>query len=438
MLYSPLKVFFLACFLGFFVFPTSCKTTNISLLKRERFYSELDKYQRISAHREALEKYFSIDRNSIKMFASPKDKAANIVEYEFFFGTEGRPGPKRFLDLKPTKAKPFNGLRIALDPGHVGGQEGTEFEEIEGRYVWYPKGTVYPDKEIRFNEGNLTYATALLLKEKLEEGGAADVLVTRRDYGISAMDDTFYGWLGTQDKVTGKWMSDDGNLSRFEKHIQTLPVDAAEWWRNESNTQMKFSKLYNRLDLQRRVEMINSFDPHVALDLHYNAGHPGRNENGTNKETIENNYSMVFVPGSFMKGELSKKEYRIDFLRILVTEDLDYSSSLADNIVKALDTHARVRPVGNGDVSAGFASYIPKSCAATDFGGVYARNLLLTRKVQVPFCYLEPLCQENDAECRKLAQKDFMVAGKKMPNRIKEVVDAYILGLASYVAEVGN
>ncbi len=194
--------------------------------------------------------------------------------------------------------------------------------------------------------------------------------------------------------------------------------------------------IYNRADFQTRIDRINEFRPHIALDLHYNAIHEERNEDHTNKGTRHENYSMAFVPGSFMKGELSKKDQRIDFLRILVTEDLDHSIAISKSILGALDKSAGVSPVNQAHLDAGLSTYISRACAPTEFGGVYARNLALTRQIKVPFCSLEPLCQENTTECKRLAQEDFLVDGKMMPNRIKEVVSAYVPGIKDYIQSI--
>lgn len=185
-----------------------------------------------STHRLLLEDYYMLSENSIQMFASGEDKEKGIAEYEFRFGSKPKPNPDRYADLKPTENKPFRGLRIALDPGHIGGEVGTEFERIEARYIHYPKGAVL-EREVRFNEGNLNYATALLLRDQLKAGGASEVLITRPGYGVSAMGDTFFSWLGKKDEASGKWLNKKGSESGFELAMKPLKKPVSDWWKDE-------------------------------------------------------------------------------------------------------------------------------------------------------------------------------------------------------------
>jgi N-acetylmuramoyl-L-alanine amidase len=85
----------------------------------------------------------------------------------------------------------LKGLRVAIDPGHIGGTYG--MGKSESRCMTLYCDSINKADSIRLIEGNLTFFTALILKKKLEDDGA-EVMLTRKDTGISALDITYYKW----------------------------------------------------------------------------------------------------------------------------------------------------------------------------------------------------------------------------------------------------
>ena len=78
-------------------------------------------------------------------------------------------------NLRGTSDHPLLGLRVALDPGHMGGDY---WDELTGRAVYELKGK----KGRKLSEGMLTLETCLLLKNTLESLGAT-VFVTHETIG---------------------------------------------------------------------------------------------------------------------------------------------------------------------------------------------------------------------------------------------------------------
>lgn len=92
--------------------------------------------------------------------------------------------------------KPLAGMRIALDPGHVG--RSTNAKTMEEKYVLiHADPTNGIPEEIGFCEGNLALGTALILAEKLRAAGA-EVLLTREKEGLNAFGVSFETWLDWQ------------------------------------------------------------------------------------------------------------------------------------------------------------------------------------------------------------------------------------------------
>jgi N-acetylmuramoyl-L-alanine amidase len=271
---------------------------------------------------------------------------------------------------------------------------------LEERYVDIDLPKMKP---IQFDEGTLTFLTAIYLKALLEKEGA-EVMVTRAAIGQGVYRQSFFSWLADQPYLWGE-----------KKHLSQL-----------------FRAHYNGLDLRERAEKINQFHPDLTVIIHYNA-HDSEEENSLKTKVTDRNFNLVFMPGGFCQGELASVENRYEFVRLLVSDDLERSEQLSKcllaQFIKVLDVPSISAKDG--------ASYLERACLKVD-EGVYARNLALTRLVHGPVAYGETLVQNNALECLKLAQKDTEIDGIPCSSRIKQVAQAYASGIKDYVLKSEN
>jgi hypothetical protein len=151
-------------------------------------------------------------------------------------------------------------------------------------------------------------------------------------------------------------------------------------------------------------------------------------EAASNHFTCSGNFNMAFIPGAFCRGELAEFENRVEFLRLLTTNDLRESLSLSEKIVEAFTEKLHVPVVCKEDN----ARYLERVCLEAG-KGVYARNLALTRLVRGPVCYGETLVQNNIDECVNLAKTDFVIDGRRCSSRVKQVAEAYFEGIKRYL-----
>lgn len=311
---------------------------------------------------------------------------------------------------------PLQGLRVAIDPGHVAGNQA--MAELEGKYV-----KILPTEEgqdtIRFYEAELTLATAWLIRDELEALGA-EVMMTRETAHTGALGIDFFSW----------------KEAHWERHLQEMvareemKAEDAQWWRTQAEDDIIYSRHYNRLDLKARAEKINAYQPDLNLMIHFNIHEPNwhnRDEEGYFPQT-EANYCMAFVPGSFMEGELNKPIDRLNFARLYFGNDLVNSLTLSDQFVQASIDFTGVPAV----TAAEGLPYLERACIAADHPGVYARNLSLTRLIRSPLCYGESLCQENRYESEMLYQRDMEVRGHKVSSRVEAVAMAYIQAVKDF------
>jgi len=320
-----------------------------------------------------IENYFEIQEDALVIFASPKDKKEGIYEYRLAFGNESLSPPQFSF------AKPISSARIAIDPGHFGGK----WARLEERYI----DVVHEGRSVNFDEGTLSFLTAMHLKKILEEQGAL-VFLTRTKVGEGVYPENFFDWL--------------------KKH--------PEYWEKGVALSTIFRRHYNRLDLRERARVINEYEPDLTIAIHYNAIDC--------EETIEptkDNFNLIFIPGAFCRNELTSVEDRFHFLRLVCTQDLESSAYFARTLVDVFSKHLKVSP---------FSS--PMQNSLSEAAGVFSRNLCITRLIKGPICYGETLIQNNEKELINLSQNDEVVSGIPCPRRVIDVANAYYEAISSF------
>lgn len=346
---------------------------------------------------EEIENHYLLTDKAFYLFASKEDKIKKQPEFTLQLAISPQ------IHLKPDLPHSLKNYKIAIDPGHLGG----DFAILEQRYVKMvntrPAGSKQP---IFFKEGTLALMTALLLKQWFEEEGA-QVLLTKEKDGQAVYSRTFFEWLATE------------GYKHVPDHIKGIQL--------QPHFNQLFSNFYNRLDLHARAQKINAFHPHLTLIIHYNSH--GRRDPITQDNFPENyNYNMVFIGGSFCKGELATRDNRKEFLRLLLTNDLDQSLHLSRHIIHQFTKQLDVPHVQSQDP----VPYLTSVSMQLD-DGIYARNLFLTRMVHGPLCYGESLCQDHHEECIRLNNKDFEVNDILGPKRVEQVAKAYYRAVKDFI-----
>ncbi|MEM6800049.1 MAG: hypothetical protein AAF696_01530, partial [Bacteroidota bacterium] len=327
--------------------------------------------------------------------------------------------PQKKVLADSAKVLPLAGIKVALDPGHIAAN--MEIAELEGKYVKMAPSSSNQQERIEFFEARLNLATAHLIREELEEMGAK-VLMTRSEGGISTFGMDYWTWKEEKWDSTLKTAELNGDLSE----------EQARYYRSKAPEDKIFNHFYVREDLRNRAKLVNEFAPDLTIIIHYNVHAPNwmkRNDAGEFTPT-EANYAMAFVPGAFMEGELDQELDRVDFLRLLLfPEDVYASIRLSDLFLKYSKDLTGVERVKEAEG----LSYLDKACVLTDYQGVYARNLSLSRMIKGPLVYGESLCQDNAAESLMLNKKELEVEGIWVSDRVKAVAESYVKAVRDYI-----
>jgi N-acetylmuramoyl-L-alanine amidase len=375
----------------------------------------------VSFYTKKMQKYLDKDGKVIAIVTPTKDgigiyQPATDTSYRKLVYFESWVGPailtRHFLSEILTRRhfayvpdKPLKGYVIAIDPGHIGG----DLENAKKEKKWVEmKNSTAP-----LIEGNLTLATAKILKKKLEEQGAT-VMLTRDKQGVSSFGITYEKW-----KDSLFLHSLDSAYIRKD-----ISFEEKNYLLGKANDIDIFRRFFLQEDLRNRAKKINAILPDFTLIIHYNVDETNQNWNKPTKK----NYNMAFVGGGFSSDEFDKPEVGMSCFRLLVSNDIERSIEFSKYIVEGL-----VQKTGVPAALDSCAIYLKGNCITTEAPGVFCRNLALTRMVWGTLCYGESLYQDNVNEYKALTKDEIVVEGMITSKRVEEVAEGYFEGIMNYV-----
>jgi N-acetylmuramoyl-L-alanine amidase len=396
---------------------------NIGVLGSRPRWEVLERYQQTITHDEFL--HLIDDVYSTHGFAADlidvNDDHARILmnrqAQKFFtlrFATRDavpKPVPRLWRPAKslpPTrKEKPLSGLKVALDPGHLGGN----WAKMEER--WFQVGDSKP-----VQEGDLTLQVARLLAARLRELGAKVSFVRNRN-----------------EPTTAKRPDDFRQLARKILIKNGVPQPRADVLKpgdpaKEQTIRWQSEILFYRYsEIRRRAACVNfTLHPDLVLCLHFNAEGWGDPSNPTLTET---NHLHLLVNGSYLAEELEFDDERFEMIRRLLSRAYDEELPLADAVALAMAHETSLTPyqypTTNSTTQVGITGY------------VYARNLLATRLYRCPVVYCEPYVMNSKDVFARIQAGDY--EGKRNVNGIerksifREYADSVADGLVDYYSK---
>ncbi|MGL4598875.1 MAG: hypothetical protein ACRCYO_15265, partial [Bacteroidia bacterium] len=270
---------------------------------------------------------------------------------------------------------------------------------------------------INFFEARLTFSTATMLATYLR-GYGAEVFITIPEQGKTALGKTYWEWKKADYAHALDSML---NVRPNDPNLQKLKNP-----KFNSDDRLIFRYIFRDVELRKRAVLINAFRPDLTVIIHYNVDEKNKDW----KTPTKKNYCMAFVGGSFSAGELGDSEKRFDFLRLLLTDELDQSIVFSGQVTRYFKKHLSVPLAKKAD-----ADYLQASCTKTTSEGVYGRNLSLCRLVQGVLIYGETLYQDNEKECVWLNQENSKDEKSLRMTRTQMVAEAYLLGILDWAAQ---
>ncbi len=260
-------------------------------------WSQLERFQKTISRQTFLQRlqtiYTKDDSWKKWIVIDEEENTASIGDFILHFSKVDSSPPGAIFDwrtrsdLSPSREHPLEGLHIALDPGHIGG----DFAEIEDReYIW-------EDNIVR--EGTMTLRTAQILTPLLEERGAKVSLVRSE-----------------LKPVTDKRASDFSNPRLF----------------------------YRTSEIRARAALINhNIQPDVVICLHYNG-------TGSKSPESSQNFHII-LNGTYTAGELAHQDERFQMLQRLLSGTITEEIPLARMIADAFNERIKLPPYRYSDTS---------------------------------------------------------------------------------------
>lgn len=316
----------------------------------------------------------------------------SIYQLRFRSGSPAAPAPRYWRaasELPPAPVgKPLDGVRIAIDPGHIGG----EWARVEERDLVVPG-------QAPVREGDLTLAVARLLKPRLEALGASVVLV--RENG---------------EPVTPLRPAD-------------LRAEAAASLADNSATSL--CKLADRLfyrtaEIRARAERVNlTVRPDLVLCLHFNADSWGAPDNPL---MVDRSHLHLLVNGGYSDAEVGLADQRFAMLHRLLqgthAEEVHLASAAARAMARATGLPPFQYPAG------GAVRAIPGEPY------VWARNLLANRLYECPVIFTEPYVMNARGDYARIQAGDYEglreIQGVARPSIFREYADGLTKGLEEH------
>jgi hypothetical protein len=312
-------------------------------------------------------------------------------------------------ELPPAKPnKPLSDVRIALDPGHLGGR----WAKMEER--WFKFGDTKP-----VTEGDLTLRTSRLLASRLRKLGAT-VLFVRN----------------SAEPVTPKRPGDFKELARKILIKNGVPMprpDVLDPNDPEKDKTIRWQSeilFYRYSEIRRRAVMVNTkLHPDLVLCLHFNAEPWGDPDQPTLTDV---DHLHLLVNGSYEQDELAFDDERFEMIRRLLSRAFDEELSIADTVGTSMAEATGLPPY-----------QYPTTLITTKVGSsgyVYARNLLATRLYRCPVVYCEPYVMNGKETFERIQAGDYEgtkeINGVQRKSIFREYADSVAEGLKEYYSEI--
>lgn len=332
----------------------------------------------------------------------------------------------RLLEASHNSPKqPLKGLRIALDPGHMGGDL---WDKRTGKMVRDAQGR-------KLSEGLMALQISFLLKKALKHHGA-EVRITRQE--LEPVSSISYDQFDLKPYALEE-LRRSSLQDWFQKLLPKAPAGPELFSTfSESSTlkrifseEMRSNYFILRADLKARVDTIEEFQPDLTLVIHLDVSiPPGGDPMGLNPKGY--NGTKAYVSGGFLSTEFAGRGDRKYFVqRLLDATAWNGSLKLGRSVIGQIRDQMGVR----FDPSNGGNSVQVEP-------GLYARNLFIPRRLSGIVTYLETLFYNDPTEFNALSQKDYFmeIGGVEYPysDRLLQISRSIEHGVILFVQNYGT
>ena len=298
--------------------------------------------------------------------------------------------------------KPLAGVKIAIDPGHLGG----DWAKMEER--WFQIGDTLP-----VTEGDMTLRVAQLLAPQLTALGA-EVTLVRNAAGPTTPERP-----KTLREAARGALALQGTANPPETY-----ADASDPLRATSVQFQSELLFFRTAEIRHRAEVVNTqIRPDLVLCLHFDADAWGDAKIPT---FTPNNYLHALINGTYSAAELRNDDVRHDMLLKLLDQTANVELAACETVIQTMARRLALPPRIYTRDSARRPGPSPY---------VWARNLLTNRIYRCPVVFLEAYAMNNYEVWQRIQAGDYEgqreIAGTLRPSIYREYADAVAEGVRS-------
>jgi len=362
-----------------------------------------------------LEKYMEVDQNRALFY--PTESRDTTPEFELRFApskAERRPLPRTFRtpfeirnQPKPPD-KPLQGLRVALDPGHIGG----DWARMEHRSIKYRgKGPV--------QEGDHVLLAAKILRGQLE-GLGAEVFMVREDA-------TPVTPFRPEDFVDRAREIIYEKEPKLKEKYGDLPVEEQNKKLGYKLQRLSEVLFFRGSEIEERgAKLRREFTPDVTIALHFNA----TGNSGSGRLTSRNR-NIFFVHGAYTAKEVDSPTQRLRMLYKILENPTPVEVEVGTAIADSFESLTGFPFVLYGN-SKNTREVKP------GYKGVVARNLAANRLYDGPVVFSEPYLMNQRHTYQRLLAGDYdgekEFSGKEFRSIYREYAEGITNGLIAAYA----
>jgi hypothetical protein len=351
-----------------------------------------------------------MDINDVRAIIYPSATDRREPQFTLNFAPPGQPQPppRWFRTPEEFRAethpldKPLSGLRVAIDPGHIGGPW-AQMEERSTRYHGSPP----------VQEGDLNLITGRILKQELTDLGASVFEV--RD---STEPVTPYRPADMLPEAREMLLAHAAHSTK----LRALPADKLNLLFGTRVMELAEFLFYRCSEIKERGNRIrNNFVPDITVTLYIDAT-PG---SGRGRLTSANQ-NIFFVGGAYTKTEMADP----DMQRRCVYKSVEGSAPIEAEVAGDISTVFAQR-TGLGAVKYGNSNTTRQVIPGNPY--VVARNLAANREYDGPVVCTEPYYMNNKVVYQRLLAGDYpglrTFDGKPYGSIFHEYADCVAQGL---------
>jgi hypothetical protein len=398
------------------VLPVTCFSQRLTPLSQAPNWNQLDRFQETMTYQAFVDLLDSVyapngaGRQWIKleaMRALIQENASDQFVLRFASSTATSQSVPRYWtkaeDLSANDEFPLSGVKIAIDPGHLGGT----WAKMEER--WFQIGSSIP-----VAEGDLTLRVALTLAPRLRSLGAEVALVRSAPGPVTTV------------RPEGLQIQAEASL-RENGLSNVLPSYSGPADPNrEDSIPWEAERLFYRVnEIHTRAEIINDkIKPDLVLCLHFDAEPWGDPEHPV---LVSANHLHLLINGAYSSGELGFDDERFTMLLKLLNQTYPEELACSEYVAESMARVTGLPPYR-------YSSSNAKRVGSSEY--VWARNLLANRLYQCPVIFIEPYVMNSREFFARVQAGPYEgvrnFGGVMRQNIFEEYVQGLVNGLASY------